>query len=229
MAGKAPVFDPIIRWYDTLNSVFSFGIDRHWRMLCARKAAAANGHLFVDIASGTGKMVHALKQALHHRSIIVGVDPSRAMIEWGIKKMRYETCTETRVFAVQGIAEKIPLASHSASAVTCAFGMRNFTHLRGGLQEIYRILRPCGIFSAVEITYPHRIFTKVFFGPYFKYFMPLAGNFLSQSRSYTYLRNSVMNFPSREALTGILKEVGFRKADYQELTGGIACLYFAIK
>ena len=71
---------------------------------------------------------------------------------------------------------------------------------------------------------------KQIFSFYFNYILPKIGAILSDDASaYTYLPNSVKNFPNGKDFTDILDNVGFKKSNFFPLTFGIVSLYVAIK
>src|SRR5262245_61804908 len=80
--GSGAMFDRIARRYDLLNRVLSLGLDRRWRR-CAVRAleleleAAAR---VLDLACGTGDVALEILRR-HPDARVVGLDPSRAMLE----------------------------------------------------------------------------------------------------------------------------------------------------
>ena len=65
---------------------------------------------------------------------------------------------------------------------------------------------------------------------YFKYLLPLVGRAISRhSDAYSYLPESVMNFPAGEAFADLLRSAGFDDVQSQPLTFGIVWLYLAKK
>ena len=61
---------------------------------------------------------------------------------------------------------------------------------------------------------------------YFRNILPRIGAWISpRGSAYTYLPDSVMQFPQREQFTSRMEDVGFRDATWHDLTGGIVCLY----
>ena len=66
---------------------------------------------------------------------------------------------------------------------------------------------------------------------YFRNVLPRIGNAVARNASdaYTYLNQSVEEFPSGEALAALLKQAGFGTVDMLPLTLGIATLTIATR
>ena len=66
--------------------------------------------------------------------------------------------------------------------------------------------------------------------PYLHRVLPrLAGWLTGEAEAYRYLAASIENFPSGDALCGLIESAGFRGATAESLTGGIVSLYTAEK
>ena len=50
------VFDRVAPYYDALNSLLSFGMDRRWRREAVATLALLPGGLVLDVATGTGAL-----------------------------------------------------------------------------------------------------------------------------------------------------------------------------
>jgi demethylmenaquinone methyltransferase/2-methoxy-6-polyprenyl-1,4-benzoquinol methylase len=60
--------------------------------------------------------------------------------------------------------------------------------------------------------------------------LPMIGRAVSKHRdAYTYLPESVRDFPAPEALAARLRRVGFSDVAYELLTGGICAIHHATR
>jgi demethylmenaquinone methyltransferase/2-methoxy-6-polyprenyl-1,4-benzoquinol methylase len=110
------------------------------------------------------------------------------------------------------------------------FGVRNFENLEKGLSEILRVLKPGGVFYVLEFSKPVKSPFKQIYKLYFTRILPLIGRMVSKdSRAYTYLPESVNEFPDGERFLTILAEVGFGNNRYFTQTFGIATIYESFK
>jgi 2-methoxy-6-polyprenyl-1,4-benzoquinol methylase len=54
------------------------------------------------------------------------------------------------VLFTEANAQELPMADNTYDLYTVAFGIRNFTDIRAGLSEAYRVLKPGGTFACLE-------------------------------------------------------------------------------
>ena len=125
---------------------------------------------------------------------------------------------------------KLTFADNTFDAVTAAFGIRNFKDLDKGLGEMYRVLKPGGHLSVVELSQPVNFPMKQLFQIYSHTILPIYGKLISKDQSaYKYLTATIEAFPQGETMIGILKKAGFREAKFKRLTFGVCTLYLATK
>ena len=147
----AQMFDTISKNYDGLNRVISFGIDVKWRKKVLQLVGQKNPKRILDIATGTGDL--AIMMAELKPEKIVGLDISSGMLEVGTQKIASENLSNL-IEMVLGDSENIPFEDNSFDAITVSFGVRNFENLEKGLKEIFRVLKPGGIFVVLETAVP---------------------------------------------------------------------------
>lgn len=224
----AQMFNNIARRYDFLNHFLSLGIDNLWRKKAIKCISdIASNPLMLDVASGTGDLaIAALK--LNPQKVI-GIDISTEMLNVGIKKIErkgYQNLIELK----KGDSENLEFDENTFDGITAAFGVRNFENLNKGLSEMYRVLKPKGKIVILEFSKPRIFPVKQFYNFYFKVILPLLGRIISKDNSaYTYLPESVNQFPERELFIQKLEHVGFKNCSFKPLSFGIASLYWAYK
>ena len=119
----------------------------------------------------------------------------------------------------------------SFDLVTVAFGLRNIAETNRGLAEMARVCKPGGRLAILEFSLPNNSFIRKSYLWYFRNVLPKIGNTIAHNHSdaYTYLNQSVEEFPSGETLATLIKEAGFAHVDQFPLTLGIATLSIATK
>jgi demethylmenaquinone methyltransferase/2-methoxy-6-polyprenyl-1,4-benzoquinol methylase len=222
------MFDNIAPQYDFLNRFLSVGIDILWRKRLISKIKGSHPKHILDIATGTADVaLETVKQIRPEK--VVGVDISPLMLEEGRKKIKMRHL-ESVIELLEGDSEKLPFAHNIFDAVTVAFGVRNFEHLEVGLAEIYRVLKPGAKVAVLEFSKPQYFPIKQLYGFYFRYVLPKVGKWVSKdSSAYTYLPESVQNFPQGKEFLLILEKIGFNNCECSPLTFGIASIYTATK
>ncbi len=221
------MFDNIAPKYDLLNRMMSFGVDILWRKKAIRLLKPYAPKVIVDIATGTGDFAIEAKKLQPDQ--IIGIDISKEMLEIGREKMKKRKLDQLIDMRL-GDSEDLQLESNSVDAITVGFGVRNFEHLKKGLQEIHRVLRPGGAVAILEPSYPTRFPMKQLFYFHFRFITPLMGKLVSgDNAAYTYLSDSVKAFPNGQEFVDICTEVGFSKASYKPLSFGMCSLYILEK
>lgn len=221
------MFDAISKEYDGLNRVISFGIDIKWRKKVVEIVANTNPKFILDIATGTGDM--AINLAETNAEKIVGLDISEGMLDVGKQKI-LKKGLQDKIEMVVGDSENLPFENDTFDAITVGFGVRNFETLEKGLSEIYRVLKPNGIFVILETSVPTKTPFKQGYNMYSKHILPVIGKLFSKDRSaYRYLSDSASVFPYGEALNNILRKIGFINVINKPQTFGVATIYTSSK
>ena len=222
------MFDNIAPNYDKLNHRLSWNIDRGWRKKAIRQLAPFRPQTMLDIATGTGDFAILAAQMLKPAKLI-GADISEGMMAVGQQKVKQAGLDGIISFAKEDCLN-LSYASETFDAVTAAFGIRNFSDLDKGLQEMCRVLKKGGHLSIVELTSPVSFPMKQLFKVYSHTFLPLYGRLISKDKSaYSYLTKTIEAFPQGERMTEILQRAGFSNASFRRLTFGICTMYFATK
>ncbi len=223
----AEMFDNISGKYDFLNHTLSMGIDRGWRKKAIQHLKGRNCDHLLDIATGTGDFAITAYRAGCKK--VTGVDISNGMLNIGRQKIT-RLGLDPKVELLYGDSENLPFENNTFDAITVAFGVRNFENLDKGLSEIFRVLKPNGILIVLEFSQPRTFPVKQLYGLYFTKILPLFGKMVSGDKSaYSYLPESVRQFPEGTAFIGHLLKAGFKETTEERLTFGIASIYTGIK
>ena len=222
------MFDNIAPTYDTLNHRLSWDIDKGWRKKAIRQLLPFQPKTILDIATGTGDFAILSAKELRPQRMI-GIDISEGMMKIGQKKVEAEGLQHIVSFKKDDCTH-LSFDDNSFDAVTAAFGIRNFQNLDQGLSEMYRVLRPNGHLSIVELTTPVSFPMKQLFKLYSHTMLPVYGKLISKDTSaYSYLTKTIEAFPQGEVMLDILRKAGFENASFKRLTFGICTMYFATK
>ena len=107
-------------------------------------------------------------------------------------------------------------------------GLPRYKRLRGAITELVAtgVLKPGARFVVLEFTTPRFAPLRALYLFYFRRVLPAMGRAVSKHRdAYTYLPESVLEFPDPDALAARLKAAGFSDVHYQLLTGGICAVH----
>ncbi len=221
------MFDNISGNYDFMNRLMTFGIDVKWRKKVVKMVGKTKPKQILDIATGTGDFAIMLAEIKPKK--IVGLDISQGMLEIGKEKVAKKGL-DNLIEMVLGDSENLPFENNSFDAVTVGFGVRNFEDLDKALLEIYRVLRPGGIFVVLETSQPEKFPFKQGYKFYAKYMIPFFGRLFSKDKNaYEYLPESAEAFPYGEDFNNILKKNQFISVHNYPLMFGAASIYKAFK
>ena len=220
--------------YDLLNHLLSFNLDRQWRARMVERVAevlARPETKVLDLCCGTGDVLLSLA-ARCGAAKIFGSDFCHPMLIEAQRKIaareRKDRTPGAPLFESDALA--LPLAAGSLDLVTVAFGFRNLTNYRRGLEELARVLKPGGVVAILEFSQPtNRVFAKLY-ATFSTRVLPWVGGMISGSRdAYSYLPESIQKFPGAEALAGQMIEAGFGHVEFERLTFGAVALHLGKK
>ena len=223
----AQMFDNISAKYDFLNHFLSLGIDIYWRKIAIGMLKQYHPKTILDVATGTGDLAIAAMSLKPKK--IIGVDISEGMLSYGRKKLKKLNLEDT-IELQTGDSENLSFKDGSFDAVMVSFGVRNFENLEKGLSEIKRVLNDNGTLVVLEFSKPTVFPYKQLYNFYFKNILPLVGKLISRDNAaYTYLPESVQEFPYGKAFTDVLDKLGYKSVKCRPLTFGISSIYVAQK
>jgi demethylmenaquinone methyltransferase/2-methoxy-6-polyprenyl-1,4-benzoquinol methylase len=215
------MFDRVAPRYDAANTIFSVGLDRHWRAVTVAAVDPRPGAVVVDVAGGTGALAAPL--AARGARVVVA-DLSYEMVRVGTRRVDGDV-----VWTVAD-ALRLPFADASVDAVTIAFGLRNLNDTAAGLVELRRVVRPGGQLAVLEFSRPVNQAVARFYHRYLLGVMPRVAHVLtSDPAAYGYLARSIMAWPDQQALAAIMADAGWHRVRWKNLTGGIVALHHAVR
>ena len=222
------MFASIAPRYDFLNWLLSLGQDRNWRKKAIDLLGPIRNDCILDVATGTCDMIIEIAKR-NISTQIFGIDFCQNMLNLGQTKVSQNNFDNKISFQI-GSGECLPFANNSFDSVICSFGVRNFANVQMGLEEFYRVLKPGGKIVILEFSEPQNKILNIIYDFYFNLILPKIGNLISgHSNAYSYLPESVANFPNQKKFIEWIRKIGFKKATSIELTFGIVSIHRAFK
>jgi demethylmenaquinone methyltransferase / 2-methoxy-6-polyprenyl-1,4-benzoquinol methylase len=219
----ARMFGAIADRYDLMNRVMTMGRDQRWRTQAAEAAQLRPGDSALDVATGTGDLAFLLAERVGSSGRVIGVDFTPEMLRLARLKAAGKAVP---VSFQEGDAEDLRFDANSFSAVTCAFGVRNFENRQMGIDEMARVVAPGGRVVILELTPPQNALAR----GYMKEVVPRLGQLLARARdAYTYLPESAEEFPQPLELGTLMQRAGLRKVTYRLLNFGTVALHWGTK
>ncbi|MCE0484458.1 MAG: class I SAM-dependent methyltransferase [Methylacidiphilales bacterium] len=213
------MFGRVAQRYDLLNRVISGGLDLYYRRQLVHAVNAQKPRRVLDLATGSGDVILALKRNSAYAETAVGADFCLPMLQQARAKGAPNLTA--------GDAMRLPFPDASFDAITISFGLRNVADRRAGLAEMRRVLRPGGRAYVLEFSHPPSWLAPAYFW-YMRHIMPFFAQFFTSERgAYEYLGDSIKAFLPQAALAGVMRQAGFASASWTNFTLGIVALHIA--
>lgn len=218
------VFSSVAGRYDLMNDLMSAGIHRLWKDAMIDWLAPRPGLRLLDVAGGTGDIAFRVLDRVKGAAQVTVCDLTEAMLAEGRRR------AAERALAgldwVAGDAMRLPFADRSFDAYTIAFGIRNVTRIEAALAEAYRVLRPGGRFLCLEFSAVSVPALQWLYDRYsFNVIPRMGGAVTGDSESYQYLVESIRKFPDQEHFGDMIRDAGFSRVQYRNMTLGVAALH----
>lgn len=224
-AGIREMFAAIAVRYDFLNHLLSFNLDRFWRQRVVRLTTRDRKNRVLDLCTGTADLALALRGNLGPGALVVGADFAEPMLRIAREKAARVANNRPPLHLVGGDCLGLPFRDGVFDLVTVAFGVRNFADLEKGLTEMVRVTAPGGEICIMEFSQPTNPLWKSIYLFYFTKILPRIGRVLSRTSAYSYLPDSVLNFPDRRKLSDILLSHGLERIEIHSLALGATLIH----
>lgn len=221
------VFHKVAGRYDLMNDLMSGGLHRIWKDIFISKVKPAKKTRFrhLDVAGGTGDIAFRLAKAGSALTEVFILDINAAMLEEGGRRAAKDHFDAALNF-VMANAEELPFEGNSFDAYTIAFGIRNVPRIEKALAEAYRVLRRGGRFLCLEFSHVDVPLLHQLYEAYSFHVIPLMGRLVAgDEKPYRYLVESIARFPDAESFCARIAGVGFERASFERLSGGIVAIH----
>ena len=234
----AELFSGIARRYDLMNDLMTWGQHRRWKSQAARLAVGDLGPerqgWALDVASGTGDIaLNLMRQG--GMNGVVGVDLLPGMVSLARSKAESRK-PPGRLDFITGDAFSLPLPDGTFVCCTAGFSLRNMPAHNGtdgierALAEMARVVQPGGRVATLELTPMGPSPGAKLIQWYFHRIVPLLGQFVAGNRSaYTYLPQSVDNFPNAVRLQELFREAGLGRTGFKTSGFGAVAIHWGDK
>ena len=215
------VFSKVYAKYDLMNDLMSLGIHRIWKNKLLDWMGPQKKYTLIDVAAGTGDIAKLYSERTNNLAKIDCVEPNEKMFLSGKSNLNYLK----NIKWTNASAEKLPFQSDSFDFYTISFGIRNVSNIEQVLREALRVLKPGGRFMCLEFSKVENEIVDIFYKNYSK-IIPVIGKYIiGNSQPYEYLIESIKSFYSQKELANLIKNNGFSKVEYRNLSNGISAIH----
>tara|TARA_B100001996_G_scaffold301396_1_gene241934 strand:- start:113 stop:811 length:699 start_codon:yes stop_codon:yes gene_type:complete len=212
------LFNSISLKYDFLNDIFSFGLHRLWKRKLLDMLNPTLGEKWIDLCCGTGDMSILLARYMKSSENIIGMDLASQALSVARERSKGNYSS---IEWIHGDALNTNLPSHQFDGLLMSYGLRNLSTSEAGLREAFRILKPGGRAGILDFRSFQGISIRGLFQTKYLslYVVPIASVF-GLGKEYSYIKKSLVNFPSGEEQIHLALSAGFREAEYRTLAMG---------
>ncbi len=213
------IFNKISYKYDFLNNLLSFGLHRLWKRKLVNLLEPLNGEDWADLCCGTGDLAFLISDRVSPRGSITGIDSAEDILKIAKKKSELKKNKFIK-WEIKDVLE-INEYSKKLDGICMSYGLRNLNNVEEGIKKVFDLLKDNGRAGFLDFNHSKRnslsnIFQKI----YLRLIVVTISRLFNLSPEYAYIEKSINNFPKKNELINIAKEVGFKKVEYRTIWGG---------
>ena len=217
------VFDTVAPRYDLMNDLMSLGIHRAWKRALIIALDPSPRRRLLDLAAGTGDVAFGWLEQGGGPALLSDINSTMLHVA---QERAISRGLIGGVSMLAADAERLPLTDRMVDRVAVAFGLRNCTDKQAVLTEARRVLKPGGRFLCLEFSAVRVAALQPLYDAWSFRVLPLLGRRVAHDEaSYRYLAESIRTFPDQETLADMLRQAGFARVTYRNLSGGIAAIH----
>ncbi|WCL47534.1 ubiquinone/menaquinone biosynthesis methyltransferase [Leptospira sp. GIMC2001] len=220
-------FEKIASKYDLFNDLNSGFLHKVWKNELVRYLDKQDCRIILDLCCGTGDIAYRISK-LPNLEKLYAVDFAPSMLQVATNRLKDSSKSESMVGDAMNLNQ---FTNESLDAVTIGFGLRNVTDLRACLKEIYRVLKPGGVYLNLDVGKVRNPIIRFFADFYFFRIVPIMGYLIwgGKNSMFDYLPVSSISYPGQDELQKILEESGFVDVKYKNFVFGNAVLHISYK
>ncbi len=126
----------------------------------------------------------------------------------------------------RGAWRALPFASAAFDVVTISFGLRNVADPDSALAEMLRVTKPGGRLVICEFSHLPARAVDLAYQRYLAAALPaVAGRLSANAGAYSYLAESIRNWPAQEELADRIRAAGWSAVRWRNLTYGVVAVH----
>ena len=135
-----------------------------------------------------------------------------------------------RVYLIKGDALQLPFPDNTFDCITIGFALRNVISIASLFTEMARVTKQGGKMVSLELTRPSIRVLEPLHKLYIKIVIRFIGGIVSGKwDAYTYLPQSILEFPSPQEVRKVMEAAGWRRVEIHRRTFGAATVQTGVK
>tara|TARA_Y200000002_G_scaffold359188_1_gene343278 strand:+ start:288 stop:989 length:702 start_codon:yes stop_codon:yes gene_type:complete len=210
------IFNKISCNYDFLNNLLSLGLHRFWKSKLVDILKPIDGENWADLCCGTGDLSFLLFKKVRPNGTVTGIDNAKEILN--IARERSNLIGNQLIcWEMQDILE-IDENLKIYDGICMSYGLRNLVNVEEGLKKVFNLLSDQGRagfldFNHSKLNSTADLFQKI----YLRFVVVPISKIFRLDKEYSYIEESIRNFPEGEKLKLIAKELGFQKFEYRTI------------
>ncbi len=215
------LFREIAPKYNLITRLLSLGADTGWKDELVGRLPNMRNPRCLDLACGTGDITFRLA-GRYPAGSVVGLDVTTTMVA----RARSRNSFANVHFAVADMC-RTDFDDGSFDIVTGGYALRNAPDLKKALAEIWRVMKPGAVAGFLDFSKSSNRVSQMAEIALLKAWGGLWGLTLhGNSEVYTYIAESLKQFPDYEQLNQHLRDAGFENIRSRAHFGGITRTIF---
>ena len=222
------IFNKISYKYDFLNNLLSFGLHRLWKRKLVNLLKPLNGEDWADLCCGTGDLAFLISQRVSPSGSITGIDSAKDILNIAKKKSEIRK----NKFIKWEIKDVLEINDYSKNfdGICMSYGLRNLNNVEEGIKKVFYLLKNKGRAGFLDFNHSTKnSLSNTFQKIYLRLIVVPVSRLFNLSQEYSYIEKSIRNFPKKNELIKIAKEVGFIKAEYKTIFWGQMGILILVK
>jgi len=210
------IFNKISYSYDFLNTLFSFGLHKYWKKKLVELLKPIDGENWADLCCGTGDLSFLIFEKVKPNGSVTGIDSAKEILN--IAMERSKLIGNKFIFWEMKDVLEIDENLKKYDGICMSYGLRNLVNAEEGLKKVFNLLSDRGRAGFLDFNHSKSnsiadIFQKI----YLRYVVVPISKIFKFSKEYSYIEESIKNFPEGSKLILTAKRLGFKKVEYKTI------------
>ena len=213
------IFNEVSYKYDFFNNLFSLGLHFLWKRKLISLLNPKNGEEWADLCCGTGDMTFLLNELVAPSGKVFGIDISEKLLR--IAQRKSNNISRTVIYWEKKDIFDLDTQIRKFDGICMSYGLRNLKNVEDGIQKVFSLLKDNGRAGFLDFNHSkNNSLPSIFQKLYLRFIVvPISGLF-NLKEEYSYIENSIKDFPKGTKLIYLAKKIGFKKVMYKTLFGG---------
>ena len=213
------IFNNVSSKYDFFNNLFSLGLHFLWKRKLISLLKPKNGEEWADLCCGTGDMTFLLNELVAPSGKVFGIDISEKLLR--IAQRKSNNLSRTVIYWEKKDIFDLDTQIRKFDGICMSYGLRNLKNVEDGIQKVFSLLKDNGRAGFLDFNHSkNNSLPSIFQKLYLRFIVvPISGLF-NLKEEYSYIENSIKDFPKGTKLIYLAKKIGFKKVMYKTLFGG---------